>query len=121
VDRNERILYHQIHPLKLATDIGSAIVALALFWCHRLGAGVIVLLVPPAIISAALVAFGRLDALAASLLGAYVRRYMTPLAQLMRLAGVLALSVGASRQNRVLMFIGGAVIVWAWTRGLLTS
>jgi hypothetical protein len=34
----ERVLYHQIHPLKLLTDVSTAFIATALLWNHRLGA-----------------------------------------------------------------------------------
>ncbi|GAC1566385.1 MAG: hypothetical protein NVS3B14_08210 [Ktedonobacteraceae bacterium] len=39
----EKTLYHQIHPLKLATDISAEIVSDYLFWKHKLLAGLIVL------------------------------------------------------------------------------
>jgi hypothetical protein len=29
----EKILYHQIHPLKLAADIGCELASLYFFWC----------------------------------------------------------------------------------------
>ena len=31
----EKALYHQIHPLKLSTDILAAAVSLYLFWVHE--------------------------------------------------------------------------------------
>jgi hypothetical protein len=33
----EKCLYHQIHPLKLFTDIGAAFGSLYLLWRHRNG------------------------------------------------------------------------------------
>lgn len=51
--RQERYLYHQIHPLKLATDWGSAFVSLYFFWRHDLLIGPLILFVPSAIAIAA--------------------------------------------------------------------
>jgi len=34
--------YHEIHPVKLATDISAAVLSLYLFWQHALISGIIV-------------------------------------------------------------------------------
>jgi hypothetical protein len=47
----EKALYHQIHPLKLVTDISAEVLSLYLFWKRKLLAGLVVLLVPPIIAS----------------------------------------------------------------------
>ena len=39
----EKILYHQIHPFKLFTDISAEFVSLYLFWRHKLIAGIVLL------------------------------------------------------------------------------
>ena len=38
IDR-DAILVHQVHPVKLAFDIGASVVSNVLLWHHRLGAG----------------------------------------------------------------------------------
>ena len=45
----ERVLYHQIHPLKLATDIAASVVSLYLVWNHMIAAGLVVHFVLPII------------------------------------------------------------------------
>ena len=65
--REEKLLYHQIHPLKLLADWTAGFVALPLLWRHRLRA-------------ALLASFGR---------------YMTREMQGVRLAGYLIMSLGA--------------------------
>jgi hypothetical protein len=35
------ILIHQVHPVKLAFDIGASVVSNFLLWRHRLGAGLV--------------------------------------------------------------------------------
>ena len=42
MDFQEKILYHQIHPLKLATDIGVTPLALYFLWEHRVLPAVLV-------------------------------------------------------------------------------
>jgi hypothetical protein len=42
MDFQEKVLYHQIHPLKLATDIGVTPLALYFLWEHRVLPAVLV-------------------------------------------------------------------------------
>ena len=46
MDLQEKILYHQIHPIKLFTDISTAIFSLYLLWRHRIGAALLVMFIP---------------------------------------------------------------------------
>jgi hypothetical protein len=43
--------YHEIHPVKLATDISAAALSLYLFWQHALISGILVAIVPSVIVS----------------------------------------------------------------------
>jgi hypothetical protein len=40
--REEKILYHQIHPLRFLTDLAVGFIALPLLWRHRLRAALLV-------------------------------------------------------------------------------
>ena len=115
----ERVLYHQVHPLKLLVDWGTAAAALVLLWRGRLALALAVMLVPPALASALLVRFGRFDGVRRSRLGAYLRRWMTPHAQIVRLVGMAIAAVGAWVHASMLVAGGAALIVLVWTRGLL--
>ena len=53
----ERALYHQIHPLKLGTDILASIVSLYFFWQHELLIALALHFLPPIIMSALLVRY----------------------------------------------------------------
>ena len=117
VNLADRVLYHQVHPLKLAIDIVSAMIGLVLLTRHRLSAGVLTLLVPPALISTHLVMVGRLEYLPATRLGRYVRHHMTATAQMLRLIGMLAMSVGAWWHNWLLVLLGATAIARVWARG----
>jgi hypothetical protein len=50
----EKKLYHQIHPFKLATDIGVTPIFLYFFGKHRIVPAIIVGFVPPILVSAAM-------------------------------------------------------------------
>jgi hypothetical protein len=52
MDRTERVLYHQIHPLKLVADIGASGASTVLLWRRHLVAGLVARYVPPAVASA---------------------------------------------------------------------
>jgi hypothetical protein len=56
----ERILYHQIHPSKLATDWSSGVMAALLFWQHRQALGLLVGLAPSVVVSPFLIQFADL-------------------------------------------------------------
>jgi len=47
IDFREKRLYHQIHPLKLATDIGVTPIFLFFLWRHQITPAIIVGFVPP--------------------------------------------------------------------------
>jgi hypothetical protein len=46
-DPREKILYHQIHPLKLLTHWSASFAAFPLFWRHRVRAALLLISVPP--------------------------------------------------------------------------
>jgi hypothetical protein len=118
VTLRERALYHQIHSVKLATDVGSAIVALVLLFNHRLAIGLLMLLIPPILASAFLMAFGRLDDLRVTRGGERLRQRMTGLKMLLRLGGMVVMCVGAWRHEIIVVLVGGLVIAWVWLRVL---
>ena len=119
MDLQQKALYHQIHPLKLLTDWSSAFLAAYVFWRHRLVLGLAVGLLPPALISAALIAWANLEPHAESRFGRYVRRNMTRAMVVLRLAGVLALWSSAWFHYGLGMCAGLLVVLAAWARGKL--
>ena len=76
----EKVLFHQIHPAKLATDIAAAVISLYFLWQHDLVIGLLTHFTPPPIASAAVIRFADLDSYKTSRLSAYLARYMTPTA-----------------------------------------
>jgi hypothetical protein len=119
MERRDKVLYHQIHPLKLATDFGTAIVAAVLLWRHHLLAAALVGLVPSVVVSALLIRFAPLEWLKESAFGRYVAQYMTRSMEAVRFGGVAIFWAGAWL-HRPLAAAGGFLLILAvWSRGLL--
>jgi hypothetical protein len=119
MDRTDRVLYHQIHPLKLSTDIVSGLLALILLAGHHLRWGIIVLIVPPVLVSGYLIRFGNLERLRVRPMGEYVRRYMTPTWMFVRLAGMAIACIGAWQRTLLVVVLGLLLIGTAWAQGAL--
>src|SRR5579863_2246398 len=113
----EKRLYHQIHPLKLATDISAEVASLYLFWKHRLLAGMLVLLVPPVIASTLIMRLANLEIYRQSALGRYIREYMTPSAVALRILGTVITHVGAWFRKPALIPLGLLTVLLGWLRG----
>ena len=115
----ERVLYHQVHPLTLAADIGSTLAAIPLLWIGELLLGIAVALGVPVIGSAIVLATADLAPIANSPVGEYLRRYMTPAMQAVRLVAGLALLWAAWVQSVPAIVACLAVVALAWANGLI--
>lgn len=118
----ERVLYHQIHPAKLAIDWGAALAGVILLWRHRLAAGLLWGLLPPVLISLPFLVGifdGALARSRSSALGRYVARFMTRTMEGVRLVGLLGLWLGAWYRVPLVIALGVALILVAWLRGRL--
>jgi hypothetical protein len=114
----DRILYHQIHPLKLATDAVAAVAAAWLLWHRRLWPALVVGFVPPAAASAIVLRVADLDRLKRSAFGRYVAVHMTHTMEAVRLAGLAIFWLGAWLRWAWLLPIGLAIVLAGWSRGL---
>ena len=115
----ERALYHQIHPVKVFTDVASAIIAIDLFWRHLLVPGLVIALLPPVLVSATLIREVDLGRYRRSAMGTYLRRYMPPWVQSLRLFGA-AFAFYAAWYHVPAGVLGGLAIVAAcWANGIL--
>jgi hypothetical protein len=117
----QKLLVHQVHPIKLSADIGASLLSLALIWCgHRRG-GMVIHLALPVLGSAAVLAAADLPRLASTSACRYVRHHMPPAAQALRLVGD-ALTVAGARRHRVDLIAAGLLVVVAgWSHGLLPT
>lgn len=115
----EKRLYHQIHPLKLATDISAELVSLYLFWKRKLIAGLAAAFIPSIIASALIIALIDLEKYKQSPLGKYIHTYMTPGAVGMRILGTIISHVGAWYRKPALIPLGWLLVLLGWLRGRL--
>jgi hypothetical protein len=115
----EKILFHQVHPVKLATDVASAFVSLYFLWQHALIVGLLAHLLPPPVGSAIVMACVDLEPYKNSRLGAYLVRHMRPGAQAARLIGDLIMVVAAWFRAPGGIAAGLLIIVAAWSHGLI--
>jgi len=116
----EKKLYHQIHPLKLATDIGVTPIFLLFLWHHHIARALLVGFVPPVIVSGAMMIWPPdLERLKNSSLGNYVSKYMTPTTEAIRLLSLAPMGWGAWIHNFWLIALGLTIVAAAWCRGLI--
>lgn len=115
----ERALYHQIHPLKLATDISAEFVSDYFFWKHRLLAGLFVVFIPPVIASTLITQLADLEKYKQSAFGRYIHTYMTPTVVAVRILGTVITHVGAWYRKPALIPLGLATALLGWLRGIL--
>jgi hypothetical protein len=120
MDFAEWRLYHQIHPLKLAVDIGVTPVALYLCWEHRPLAAVLVAFGPPIMVSLGMLKWPPdLEKLKQSGFGRYIKRYMTPRVELTRFLTLVPMAYGAWCHDLRFIALGLAILAVAWCEGLI--
>jgi hypothetical protein len=116
----EKRLYHQIHPVKLFTDVITAFVSTYLCWMHTLYTAIVVAVVPSVIASYVLIETVNLDRYASSAFGRYMKKYMdTRLIDVLRLSGFMTMVFGGWYHHFSLIVLGFAGIAACWTRGLV--
>ncbi|MFL5734328.1 MAG: hypothetical protein ACJ78Q_14165 [Chloroflexia bacterium] len=117
----EKILYHQIHPLKLLTDVSSGFYAVYLIWHHRTLPAIIVSFLPAVVTSLILVNTADLEPYKRSAAGRYIARIMSPTVQGLRLLGYVIMMAGGWNRRPRLIAAGFLGIVLWWTHGLLLA
>jgi hypothetical protein len=117
MDNRDKILYHQIHPLKLLTDGMAEVISLPLFWQHRLRLALVLHFLPPILASVALLRWADLEPYRRSAFGRYIARSMTPQMQALRFVGDLVMAVGAWRHRPLIICGGAGVVLFGWLRG----
>jgi len=113
----EKYLYHQIHPLKLLTDLGAGFGSLYPLWQHHLLVALAVMLVPPPVASLLVMRYARLEPYKQSALGRYIARSMSPGMEAVRLAGMAVMALGAWYHSVGIILGGLWLILFAWLRG----
>lgn len=116
----ERKLYHQIHPIKLGADIGSAIAFLFLLWRHRIVLALVAGFIPPIIVSGVMMIWPpNVETVKNSPFGKYVLQYMTPTIEAVRLLTLVPMGWGAWTHHIWLIGLGFVLLLVAWSNGLI--
>lgn len=119
MELNEKLLYHQIHPLKFCIDFSTGLFTTYLAWNHNLFWFLILFLTPSVLITILLIKFADLESLKNSDFGKYVKKYLSKTIEGIRLAGQFLMWTAAWLHLPVLIGIGFVVIIGGWLFGLL--
>jgi len=119
VDFNEKVLYHQIHPAKLAADVSGSIVSTYLMRRRRFAWAMLAAFVPAVLASVLVIRYADLERRKHSPFGRYMQRYMDRrVVDAWRFFGQVLMWVGAWYRVGKLVPIGLATAVAAWVSGL---
>jgi hypothetical protein len=111
----DKVVVHQVHPVKIGADVAASAISNILLWRARPKAALAVRILLPVAGSVAVLALADLDTLAATRQGQYVLHHMPPSAQAVRLAGDAVMALGARRHRPALLAGGGVIIVAGWS------
>lgn len=117
----EKYLYHQIHPLKLFTDISAAFGSLCLLWRHQLAFALVVMLAPPLLVSFLLMRYADLERYRQSAFGKYIAGSMSHAMEGVRLAGMAVTALGAWHQSLWVIVAGIVIVLFGWLRGKFSN
>jgi hypothetical protein len=117
----EKALYHQVHPWKLATDIGCEPVSLYFLWRHDLVVGLASHFIPPILASLLVIQLANLQPYRTSKTGAFLRAHMTRPVEAARLAGDIVMVAGAWFHRPWVIGLGLAMVSLAWLSGPLRA
>jgi hypothetical protein len=115
--RAERLLYHQVHPLKLLTDVTSSFSSSWLLWQQRWAMAASVAFLPSIVVSALLLWRADLEPWAHTPIGRYVARFMTRKVEALRFCGQLLMWAGAALHVVWWLPLGMMIVVFAWLKG----
>jgi hypothetical protein len=116
---NERVLLHQVHPLKLAADISASLISNTLLWRHRLLAGLVTRYTLPIAGSAIVLTFADVERLRATARGRYVLAHMPPSAVAVSLAGDVVMAVASWKRRPLWIALGLLIVAAGWSQGLV--
>ncbi|HEX4412457.1 MAG TPA: hypothetical protein VH107_02440 [Lacipirellulaceae bacterium] len=114
----EQLLYHQIHPGKLAADIAGSIVSTYLVWQHHFWWAMLCAFAPALLGSALVLRFANLEPFKQSRMGRYINRFMNHWIEAWRFTGQIVMWVGAWYHAGWMIFAGALVVIVAWSFGL---
>ena len=117
----EKILYHQIHPLKLFVDITTACASVYLMWNHQWIVALMVGCIPSIVTSFLMLTLMDFEKQKLLAFGRYIARFMNRGVEACRFLGYFIMLGGAWYQSFMVVVFGFLVIVLAWMLGLVQS
>jgi len=121
MNREERILYHQIHPAKIAADVTGSIISAILVWQHHFWWAMLGAFAPAFLGSALVLQFADLNKLKASRMGRYIERFMNHWVEAWRFGGQIVMWMGCWCHEWLAIPVGALIVISAWSSGLLRS
>jgi hypothetical protein len=115
--RAEKLLYHQLHPLKLLTDFATSFLSASLLWQRAWWLAAAVAFAPSIIVTSLLLWRAELEPLRDSPLGRYVAVFMTRTEVAIRSAGQVVMWLGAATHEVWLLPLGFLIVAFGWLRG----
>ncbi len=116
----ERMLYHQIHPLKLFVDVATAVAAVFAMWEHRILESLLVGFVPSVLVSLVMIRYLNLGPQKDSAFGRYVARCLTDRwTDNLRLGGFGVMLLAGWYQSVIGIVLGSLVVIGVWMNGLI--
>jgi hypothetical protein len=113
----EKMLYHQIHPLKLFVDISASLLTTYFAWQHNIVWFLILFLLPSVIVTILLMKYADIERLKKSELGKYVGVHMTRTIEGIRVGGQIIMWIAAWFHSPILIAFGVLVIIGGWLNG----
>ena len=117
MDFREKEKYQEIHPVKLAVDIGTAFLSIYFYWVQDFVLGTAIGFLPSVIVTAVIIKWVNLEKIKQSPLGKYIDKYVTNTIRLIRIVGFIVATVAAWYNIWWLVLVGLLVILLAWFRG----
>jgi hypothetical protein len=114
---SEKLIYHQIHPGKLAADIASSLISAYVLWQQEFRLAMLCAFAPSILASVLVLRFADMERLKHSDFGRYVGRFMNRRIEAWRLAGQVVVWMGAWYHQFWLIPAGFAAVIAAWMSG----
>jgi hypothetical protein len=116
---DDRVLLHQVHPLKLAADVSASVISNTLLWRHRPLAGIVTRLALPIAGSAIVLTAADVERLRGTAVGRYVLANMSTAAVAVRLAGDMVMALGSWYRRPRWIALGLLIVAAGWSQGLV--
>ncbi len=113
MDMQEKVLYHQIHPAKLAADIGGAFISYYFFWVHQPLIAIAAAFLPAIIGSIIVIRFADIEKIKMSPFGRRMKNMSRGIEGL-RFAGYIISAAGAWYNDALWIFLGLAFVAGCW-------